>query len=243
MFQAQACRPAATASRSSLGVRPVGRQPGGWRRRGRGAWRDGGRPHGLQRSALGHAQLAEAAWRSRAAAPGSGVESVPAGWSLLSLLAGEPAGDGERGRSARIQRRAGGVELGRAEPATRRAGLAERADALAAKLRVMSQPRSPNDLDADLEILMNAEGLAKCSRRRPPASRVVGYRQQRLAHNAATFGTAKPAHHGPPASRWVVVVRPHYSRCAPANATPCLRDGAIGAPTACSARRGLWISC
>ena len=62
------------------------------------------------------------------------------------------------------------AELNMAAQSLQRAGLAERAEALnglAAKLRAMAQPRSPNELDADLEILMNAEGLAMRAGPRP----------------------------------------------------------------------------
>ena len=62
------------------------------------------------------------------------------------------------------------AELNLAVESLRRSGLAERADALAAltvKLRAMSQPRSPEDVDTDLEALMNAEGLAMRAGPRP----------------------------------------------------------------------------
>ena len=62
------------------------------------------------------------------------------------------------------------AELNLAAQSLQRAGLAERAEALnglAAKLRAMAQPRSPDDLDAGLEILMNAEGLAMRAGPRP----------------------------------------------------------------------------
>ena len=62
------------------------------------------------------------------------------------------------------------AELNLAAESLERAGLAERAEALeelATKLRAMLRPRSPGDLDADLEALMNAEGLAMRAGPRP----------------------------------------------------------------------------
>ena len=62
------------------------------------------------------------------------------------------------------------AELNLAAESLERAGLAERADALkelAVKLQAISQPRSREDLDADLEALMGAEGLAMRAGPRP----------------------------------------------------------------------------
>ena len=62
------------------------------------------------------------------------------------------------------------AELNLAAESLERNGLAERADALkelAVKLQAISQPRSREDLDADLEALMGAEGLAMRAGPRP----------------------------------------------------------------------------
>ena len=62
------------------------------------------------------------------------------------------------------------AELSLAAQGLERDGFTERAEALeglATKLRAMSQPRSQDDWDADLEALMNAEGLAMRAGPRP----------------------------------------------------------------------------
>ena len=62
------------------------------------------------------------------------------------------------------------AELNLTAQSLERTGLAERAEALralAVKLRAMSQPRSPGDSEANLEALMNAEGLAMRAGPRP----------------------------------------------------------------------------
>ena len=62
------------------------------------------------------------------------------------------------------------AELGFAAESLDRAGLAERAgamQALSVKLRAISQPRSPDELDASLAALMDAEGLAMRAGPRP----------------------------------------------------------------------------
>ena len=56
------------------------------------------------------------------------------------------------------------AELASAAEGLERVGLTERAEAmrtLSVKLRAMSQPRSPDELDAGLAALMDAEGLAR----------------------------------------------------------------------------------
>ena len=62
------------------------------------------------------------------------------------------------------------AELASAAESLERVGLTERAEAmrtLSVKLRAMSQPRSPDELDAGLAALMDAEGLAMRAGPRP----------------------------------------------------------------------------